>query len=106
MDFFLIFVLAIVYGFGFSMVTASTPALGSELVAQTQIGTSMGFISMIMDIGQTLGPIVCGLIIGAGLGYYGLFFSLTILLLLSSGIFALSGIAKSRKDNSFNSSFS
>ena len=100
MDFFLIFVLAIVYGFGFSMVTSSTPALGSELVAQTQIGTSMGFISMIMDIGQTLGPIVCGFIIGSGLGYYGLFSSLTILLLLSSGIFAFSGIAKLKKDKS------
>ncbi len=105
-DFFLIFFLAIVYGFGFSMVTSSTPALGSELVSQTQIGTSMGFISTIMDVGQTLGPIVCGFIIGAGSGYFGLFLSLTILLLLSSGVFALSGIARSKKDNSSNSSFS
>ena len=98
----LILLLAVVYGFGFSMVTSTTPALGSELVTKTQIGTSMGFISTIMDLGQTLGPIICGFIISAGLGYSGLFLSLTILLLFSSVIFALSGIARSKRKTAEN----
>jgi MFS family permease len=95
-DFTLLLFLAIVYGFGFSMVTSTTPALGSELVAKTQIGTSMGFISTIMDVGQTLGPIICGFILSAGLGYIGLFASLTVLLLFSCVIFSLSGIGRSK----------
>lgn len=97
-DFALILFLAIVYGFGFSMVTSSTPALASELVPKTLIGTSMGFISTIMDVGQTLGPIICGFIISAGLGYSGLFLSLTLILLFSSAIFALSRIARSKEN--------
>ncbi len=96
-NFTLLLFLAIVYGFGFSMVTSTIPALGSELVAKTQIGTSMGFISTIMDVGQTLGPIVCGFILSTGLGYIGLFASLTVLLLLSCIIFSLSGMARSKK---------
>jgi MFS family permease len=96
-DFASILVLSIVYGLGFSMVTSTDPALASELVAKTQIGTSMGYISTIMDVGQTLGPIICGFIIGAGLGYVGLFTSLTVLLLSSCVIFTLSGVGRSRK---------
>jgi MFS family permease len=95
-NFTLLLFLALVYGFGFSMVTSTIPALGSELVAKTQIGTSMGFISTIMDVGQTLGPIICGFILSAGLGYIGLFASLTVLLLLSCVIFSLSGMARSK----------
>lgn len=91
-------VLAIVYGFGFASVTASTPALISELVPETLIGTSMGFLDMIMDVGQTLGPIVSGFILATSLQYTGVFPSLTVLLLFSCVVFALSSLGKAGLD--------
>lgn len=81
---------AIVYGLGFAMVTSSTPALASELVSMDYIGSAMGFLGTIMDVGQTLGPLVCGLILATNLGYFGLFFSLALALFLASTSFAFS----------------
>ncbi|MDI6905570.1 MAG: MFS transporter [Candidatus Bathyarchaeia archaeon] len=94
-DFWILLLLVVVYGFGFTTVTASTPALMSELVPKELIGTSMGFLGTIMDVGQTLGPIISGLILATNLQYYGVFPSLTFVLLFSCIIFVLSGVAKS-----------
>jgi MFS family permease len=93
-DFTVLVLLAIVYGFGFATVTASTSALISELVPKELVGTSMGFLDMTMDIGQTLGPIISGFILATSLKYYGLFPSLSIVLLFSCMIFVLSGVVK------------
>lgn len=72
-NFYLILLAAIVYGTGFSMVTSSTPALVSELTSKELMGTGLGFLSTVMDVGQTLGPIITGFILGAGMGYMGSF---------------------------------
>jgi len=93
-DFWTLLLLVAVYGFGFATVIASTPALISELVPKELIGTSMGFLDMIMDVGQTIGPIISGLILATNLQYAGLFPSLTFVLLFSCVIFVLSGAAK------------
>jgi MFS family permease len=95
-DFPVLILLAIVYGFGFATVTASTSALISELVPKELIGTSMGFLDMTMDVGQTLGPIISGLILATVLGYYGVFPSLAFVLLISCVIFVISGVAKTK----------
>ena len=95
-DFWVILVLVLIYGVGFAAVTASTSALVSELVSREFVGTSMGFIDTIMDIGQTSGPIISGLILSTSLQYTGLFLSLTIVLLLSSITFALFGVTGNR----------
>ena len=89
-DFWVLLLLVAVYGFGFATVTASTPALISELVPKELVGTSMGFLDTIMDVGQTLGPIISGLILATSLQYVGLFSSLTLILLFSCIIFGLS----------------
>ena len=86
--------LVLVYGFGFATVTASTPALISELVPKDLVGTSMGFLATVMDVGQTLGPIVSGLILATSLQYNGVFPSLSIVLLFSCIVFALYSAAK------------
>ena len=86
--------LSVVYGLGFASVTASTPALVSELVPKEFVGGGMGFLDMIMDVGQTIGPIISGLILATNLQYAGLFPSLTFVLLFSCVIFVLSGVAK------------
>jgi MFS family permease len=93
-DFWVLLLLVVVYGFGFATVTASTPALISELVPKRLIGTSMGFLDTVMDVGQTLGPIISGFILATGFQYYGLFPSLTFVLLFSCIVFVLSDIAK------------
>ena len=90
----LLLLISILYGFGFSMVTASTPALVSELTDKALLGTGMGFLGTIMDLGQTLGPIITGIILGVGLGYLGSFTALTVILLVTCGIFVASGTGR------------
>ena len=86
--------ISIGYGLGFAMVISSTAPLMCELTPSNLVGTSMGFLSTIMDIGQTIGPIISGVILATVLQYNGLFTSLTVLLLASAVIFLFSGIAK------------
>ena len=81
--------LALVYGVGFAIVTSSTPALVCELAASGRTGTAMGFLSMTMDIGQTVGPLITGMLISTSLGYRGSFSALTAVLALSAVIFTL-----------------
>jgi MFS family permease len=95
-DFWVLLLLFVVYGFGFATVTASTPALICELAPEELIGTSMGFLDTIMDVGQTLGPIISGFVLATYLQYYGVFPLLTLVLLVSSIIFVVSGVAKTK----------
>jgi MFS family permease len=95
-DFWVLLLLFVIYGFGFATVTASTPALISELVPKELIGTSMGFLDTIMDVGQTLGPIISGFVLATYLQYYGVFPLLTFVLLISCSIFVISGVAKTK----------
>jgi MFS family permease len=90
----LLLLISVLYGIGFSMVTASTPALVSELTDKALMGTGMGFLGTIMDLGQTLGPIITGIVLGVGLGYLGSFASLTVILLVTCGIFIMSGASR------------
>lgn len=93
-DFWVLLLLLMVYGFGFATVTASAPALISELVPKDTVGASMGFFDTIMDVGQTIGPIISSLILATSLYYTGLFFSLTFIMQLSCAVFLLFGMAK------------
>jgi cyanate permease len=54
------------------------------------VGASMGFLSTTMDIGQTLGPIVSGVIFATNLRYAGMFLFLSFLLVVSIVVFLLS----------------
>jgi len=93
-DFPTLLLLSLIYGFGFATATASTPALMTELAPSRFVGTSTGFLDTMMDIGQTIGPIVGGFILGTSLGYSGLFLSPTIILLFACLVFALSKVAR------------
>jgi len=86
----LLLAVAILYGLGFSAVTSSTSALVSDLTSGTGSGSAMGFLSTLMDVGQTSGPIVTGLILATPLGYLGAFWFLGFFLVLSVGPFAWS----------------
>ena len=77
------------YGLGFSLVTASTPPLVADAAGEAMYGTAMGFLSTIMDVGQTLGPIITGIILASAFGYVGCFTSLSLIVLLTCGVFVL-----------------
>ncbi len=91
--------LSTMYGLGFAMVTSSTPALVSELVPASLVGTAMGFLSTTMDVGQTLGPIITGMLLATNMAYIGSFSALTAVLLFSCLIFVAPRIAKNTLKN-------
>jgi len=93
-DFTVLILLATIYGFGFATVTGSTSPLISELVPKELVGTSMGFLAMTMDVGQTVGPIISGFVLASSFQYFGVFLSLALVLLLSCGVFIFSNVGK------------
>jgi len=90
----ILLLLSVGYGIGFATVISSTSPLISEIAPSSLIGASMGFLSAIMDTGQTIGPIISGVILATSLRYVGLFVSLSLILIVSSVVFALSKTAK------------
>jgi DHA1 family multidrug resistance protein-like MFS transporter len=88
-DFAVLLILLVVYGFGFATVTSSTSPLICELVHSQLVGTSMGFLDTMMDIGQTLGAFVTGLVFATSFQYTGVFLSFAIVLLFSCAVFAV-----------------
>jgi DHA1 family multidrug resistance protein-like MFS transporter len=63
-----LFALVAAFGLGLAMVTASTSAFVADLSKRSTHGAAMGTLSSIMDIGQSGGPMVGGLLV-AGFGY-------------------------------------
>ena len=64
-EFFGLAAVSLFYGFGFSAVTSSTPAFVSDITDRRDYGSAMGALSMIMDVGQTFGPVLTGFILAA-----------------------------------------
>jgi MFS family permease len=89
-QFLMLLLLAVAYGVSFAMVLSSTSPCVCDLVPASLVGASMGFLSTTMDIGQTLGPIVSGLIFATNLHYTGMFLFLSFLLVISILVFLLS----------------
>jgi MFS family permease len=95
-QFWVLIAISIGYGLGFAMVISSTSPIMVEVNPSNLVGTSMGFLSTMMDVGQAIGPIISGIILASILSYDGLFSSLTLLLAASATIFFASGIAKAK----------
>ena len=86
----LLLLLAVAYGVSFAAVLSSTSPMVADLVPATLVGASMGFLSTTMDIGQTLGPIISGIIFSTNLRYTGMFLALSLILIASIVVFLLS----------------
>jgi MFS family permease len=56
--------LSLVFGIGFAMVTSSTSALVADLTKGGEYGSSMGVLRTVMDVGQTIGPVLTGWVVG------------------------------------------
>jgi MFS family permease len=83
----LLLLLSIGYGVSFAAVLSSTSPMVCDLVPASMVGASMGFLSTMMDVGQTIGPIVSGVIFASSLKYLGMFVSLSLLLVISAAVF-------------------
>ncbi|HQT01404.1 MAG: MFS transporter [Hydrogenophilales bacterium 16-64-46] len=76
-------VLSLVFGTGFATVTSSTTALVADLTQDGRYGASMGVLRTVMDVGQSIGPVLTGFIIGIA-GYGSAFGTLAAVLVLAS----------------------
>jgi MFS family permease len=69
-----------IFGMGFAAVTSSTSALVADLTKNGAYGASMGVLSTIMDIGQSIGPVLTGWMVNRH-GYVAAFSLLAMILL-------------------------
>ncbi len=67
-DFIGLSVLSLLFGIGFATVTSSTTALVADLTKDGRYGSSMGVLRTVMDVGQSIGPVLTGFMVGAA-GY-------------------------------------
>ena len=78
--------IGMLYGLGLSVVTSATSAYVSELAKAGHYGSALGVLSTIMDVGQSMGPIVTGFLV-ASAGYRPAFFFVAALLLVGTAGF-------------------
>ena len=74
------------FGIGMAMVVSSTTAYVSDLSKKEDYGSAIGTLSTIMDIGQTIGPILSGYVLLA-FSFGGVFLMVSIVLIASVLIF-------------------
>ena len=56
--------LSAIFGIGFASVTSSTSALVADLTKNKAYGSSLGVLRTVMDIGQSIGPVLTGWMVG------------------------------------------
>ena len=58
-----VIILGIIFGLGLSFSTIATSTYVAEVTKKDKLGASLGGLSAIMDVGQTIGPLLTGIII-------------------------------------------
>ena len=76
-------VLSLAFGLGFATVTSSTTALVADLTRDGRYGSSMGVLRTVMDVGQSIGPVLTGFMVGAA-GYASAFTLLAVILVAAA----------------------
>ena len=76
-------VLSLVFGIGFATVTSSTAALVADLTKGGRYGASMGVLRTVMDVGQSIGPVLTGFVVGVA-GYASAFALLAAILVVAA----------------------
>jgi MFS family permease len=76
-------VLSLAFGIGFATVTSSTSALVADLTRDGRYGSSMGVLRTVMDVGQSIGPVLTGFMVGVA-GYGSAFTLLAAILVLAA----------------------
>ena len=78
--------LSVLFGIAFATVTSSTSALVADLSKEGGYGASVGVLRTVMDVGQTIGPVLTGFVVGAW-GYGVAFPVLALVIALSIVVF-------------------
>lgn len=87
---FVIFCIAsLIFGSGIAISTASTSALVSDFSQKQEYGSAIGTLSSIMDVGHSLGPLVCGFAISS-IGFSLTYFWVASLVVIGAIIFTVS----------------
>lgn len=81
-------VLSLMFGIGFATVTSSTSALVADLTRDGRYGSSMGVLRTVMDVGQSIGPVLTGWMVGVA-GYGSAFTLLAAILVLAAVMLGL-----------------
>lgn len=81
-------VLSLAFGLGFATVTSSTTALVADLTRDGRFGSSMGVLSTVMDVGQSIGPVLTGWMVAVS-GYGTAFLLLAAILLATALLLGL-----------------
>ncbi|HHT9124603.1 MAG TPA: MFS transporter [Candidatus Brocadiia bacterium] len=84
--FYLLLLLAMVFGVGEAFVTSSSAAMVAEFCKEQHYGAAMGTFGTIFDIGHASGPILAGLLL-AHLSYQHSFIIIASILVLASFVF-------------------
>ena len=58
-----VIILGILFGLGLSFSTIATSTYTAEVTKKDKLGASLGGLSAIMDVGQTIGPLLTGIVI-------------------------------------------
>jgi MFS family permease len=64
-DIYIITAIGIVFGFGLSFSTVATSAYVADVSDKNKLGSSLGALSSIMDIGHSSGPFITGIVVSA-----------------------------------------
>jgi MFS family permease len=80
--------LSLTFGIGFATVTSSTSALVADLTRNGRYGSSMGVLRTVMDVGQSIGPVLTGWMVGVA-GYGSAFTLLAAILVLAALLLGL-----------------
>ena len=80
--------LSLAFGIGFATVTSSTSALVADLTRDGRYGSSMGVLRTVMDVGQSIGPVLTGWMVGVA-GYGSAFTLLAAILVLAALLLGL-----------------
>lgn len=80
--------LSLTFGLGFAAVTSSTGALVADFTRNGRYGASMGVLRTVMDVGQSIGPVLTGWMVVVS-GYGGAFRLLAAILLAAAALLAL-----------------
>lgn len=82
-EFFGLAALSLVFGLGFATVTSSTSALVADLTRNGRFGASMGVLRTVMDVGQSIGPVLTGWMVAVA-GYASAFNLLAAILITAA----------------------
>lgn len=82
-------IVSAIFGIGFASVTSSTSALVADLTKNQAFGSSMGVLRTVMDIGQSIGPVLTGWMVGR-YGYVAAFALLAGILITAAVLFGFS----------------